>query len=79
MATIGNSSEESCQRTRWKEIGALFDGALERTEEKRRGWLAEVCGDGENATGPAPAPGCIKSYTPPEAGHERGLHDGRRA
>ncbi len=34
--------------SRWKEIGALFDGALERPQGERRAWLANVCaGDAE--------------------------------
>ena len=28
---------------RWQEIGALFDGALERPRHQRRAWLANVC------------------------------------
>ncbi len=32
---------------RWKEVGALFDRALERPGPERLAWLAEVCGDGE--------------------------------
>ncbi len=31
--------------SRWKEIGALFDGALERPEGERRDWLADNCAD----------------------------------
>ncbi len=31
--------------SRWDEISALFDRALERPAEERRGWLAEICGD----------------------------------
>ena len=34
--------------SRWNEIGALFDGALERPAGERRAWLANVCaGDAE--------------------------------
>ncbi len=34
--------------SRWEEIGALFDGALERPASERRAWLANVCaGDAE--------------------------------
>lgn len=29
--------------SRWDEISALFDGALERPESERRSWLANVC------------------------------------
>ncbi len=29
--------------SRWEEIGALFDAALERPEEERRAWLTNVC------------------------------------
>ncbi len=29
--------------SRWEEIGALFDAALERPEDERRAWLANVC------------------------------------
>ncbi len=31
--------------SRWDEIGALFDQALERPREERRPWLARACGD----------------------------------
>ncbi len=34
--------------SRWQEIGALFDAALERPRSERRAWLANVCaGDAE--------------------------------
>ncbi len=29
--------------SRWNEVGALFDAALERPKEERRDWLANVC------------------------------------